>query len=29
MVPISSFHYLKISKKYNIKDEDNEHEDIL
>ena len=29
MIPISSIHYLKISKKYNIKDEDTEHEDIL
>ncbi len=29
MVPISSFHYFKISKKYNIQDENNEHEDIL
>ena len=29
IIPISSIHYLKISKKYNIQDDDNEHEDIL
>ena len=29
MIPISSVHYLKIRKKYNFQDENNEHEDIL
>ena len=29
IIPISSFHYLQISKKHNIQDNDNEHEDIL
>ena len=29
IIPISSFHYLKIRKKYNFQDENNEHEDIL
>jgi len=29
MIPISSIHYLKTSKKYNVQAEDNEHEDIL
>ena len=29
IIPISSIHYLKISKKYKIQEDDNEHEDIL
>ena len=29
IIPISSVHYLKIRKKYNFQDENNEHEDIL
>ena len=29
IIPISSIHYLKISKKYNIQEDDNDHEDIL
>ena len=29
MIPISSFHYLKTSKKYIVQDDENEHEDIL
>ena len=29
MIPISSIHYLKIRKKYNFQEENNEHEDIL
>ena len=29
MIPISSVHYHKISKKYNLQDENDEHEDIL
>ena len=29
MIPISSVHYLKIRKKYNFQDENNEDEDIL
>ena len=29
IIPISTIHYLKISKRYKIEDEDNEHEDIL
>ncbi len=29
IIPISTIHYLKIRKKYNFQDENNEHEDIL
>ncbi len=29
IIPISSFHYIQISKKHKIQDNDNEHEDIL
>ena len=29
IIPISSVHYHKISKKYNLQDENDEHEDIL
>ena len=29
MIPISTAHYLNINKKYNIQEENNEHEDIL
>ena len=29
IIPISTIHYLKIRKKYNFQEENNEHEDIL